>query len=124
MCTVHANRRRSADRTGERRADAGENVTERIVQRVFSQALDLIVHIDRDDARDIGTVRRSGDGDHRAGADGRGRAIVRADLLARRARATVGVDGRDPAALEARVDRALPGGDTLRGMLESPRVGA
>jgi hypothetical protein len=28
---------------------AGENVTERIVRKVFSQSLDLVVHVDRDD---------------------------------------------------------------------------
>ena len=28
---------------------AGENVTERIVRKVFSEALDLVVHLDRDD---------------------------------------------------------------------------
>jgi hypothetical protein len=29
--------------------DEGENVTERIVRRVFSQSLGLVVHLDRDD---------------------------------------------------------------------------
>jgi hypothetical protein len=28
---------------------AGENVTERIVRKVFSQSLDVVVHLDRDD---------------------------------------------------------------------------
>jgi hypothetical protein len=28
---------------------AGENVTERIVRKVFSESLDVVVHVDRDD---------------------------------------------------------------------------
>ena len=30
---------------------AGENVTERVVRKVFSEALDLVVHVDREDGR-------------------------------------------------------------------------
>jgi hypothetical protein len=30
---------------------AGENVTERVVRKVFSEALDIVVHVDRDDGR-------------------------------------------------------------------------
>ena len=39
---------------------AGENVTERIVRKVFSDALDVVVHLDRDDVGDAasGTIRR------------------------------------------------------------------
>jgi len=39
---------------------AGENVTERIVRKVFSAALDVVVHLDRDDTThgDTDTVRR------------------------------------------------------------------
>ena len=39
---------------------AGENVTERIVRKVFSGALDVVVHLDRDDLRHegSGTIRR------------------------------------------------------------------
>jgi pilus assembly protein CpaF len=125
MCTVHANRAPEALTALVNAAlMAGENVTERIVQRVFSHALDLIVHVDRDDTRDIGTVRRQVTeitalvptvGDEQSFEP----IFVRA-ALGRPLEWT----GAIPPALEARVDRALPGGETLRGMLESPGVRA
>ena len=37
---------------------AGENVTERVVQRVFSSALDLVVHVERRDQAEPGRARR------------------------------------------------------------------
>ena len=60
MCTVHANSGPEALNALVNAAlMAGENVTERIVRRVFSQALDVVVHVDRDDApRGAGAVRR------------------------------------------------------------------
>ena len=60
MCTVHANSGPEALNALVNAAlMAGENVTERIVRRVFSQALDVVVHVDRDDApRGVGAVRR------------------------------------------------------------------
>src|ERR1700693_6639139 len=58
MCTVHANRAPEALNALVNAAlMAGENVTAEIVRRVFSQALDIIVHVDRDDAsRGAGAV--------------------------------------------------------------------
>jgi len=61
LCTVHANSAAEAlDALVNAALMAGENVTERIVRKVFSGALDVVVHLDRDDARDAGTgtIRR------------------------------------------------------------------
>jgi pilus assembly protein CpaF len=125
LCTVHANSASEAlDALVNAALMAGENVTERIVQRVFSQALDLIVHIDRDDARDIGTVRRQVTEITAlvptVGSEQSFEPIFVRAALGRPLEWT----GAIPPALEARVNRALPGGETLRGMLESPRGGA
>jgi len=37
---------------------AGENVTERIVRKVFSESIDVVVHVDRDDTVGDGTGAR------------------------------------------------------------------
>ena len=61
LCTVHANSASEAlDALVNAALMAGENVTERIVRKVFSQSLDLVVHLDRDDARsgDGNSIRR------------------------------------------------------------------
>ena len=60
MCTVHANSGPDALNALVNAAlMAGENVTEGIVRRVFSQALDVVVHVDRDDSsRGAGGARR------------------------------------------------------------------
>jgi pilus assembly protein CpaF len=51
LCTVHANSAAEAlDALVNAALMAGENVTERIVRKVFSEALDVVVHLDRDDA--------------------------------------------------------------------------
>ncbi|MFM8304588.1 MAG: CpaF family protein [Actinomycetota bacterium] len=48
LCTVHANSAPEALHALVNAAlMAGENVTERVVQRVFSAALDLVVHVER-----------------------------------------------------------------------------
>jgi pilus assembly protein CpaF len=48
VCTVHANSASEALHALVNAAlMAGENVTERVVQRVFSSALDLVVHVER-----------------------------------------------------------------------------
>jgi pilus assembly protein CpaF len=50
LCTVHANTARDALNALVNAAlMAGENVTESIVRKVFVEALDLVVHVDRDD---------------------------------------------------------------------------
>jgi pilus assembly protein CpaF len=51
LCTVHANSASEAlDALVNAALMAGENVTERIVRKVFSESLDVVVHLDRDDA--------------------------------------------------------------------------
>src|ERR1700693_5775434 len=50
LCTLHANSAQDAVNALVNAAlMAGENVTERIVRRIFVEALDLVVHVDRDD---------------------------------------------------------------------------
>jgi pilus assembly protein CpaF len=52
LCTVHANSAPEAlDAIVNAALMAGENVTERIVRKVFSESLDVVVHLDRDDLR-------------------------------------------------------------------------
>ena len=60
LCTVHANSARDAVNALVNAAlMAGENVTEPIVRRIFVEALDVVIHVDRDDAgRTDGHVRR------------------------------------------------------------------
>ena len=60
LCTVHANSAGEAlDALVNAALMAGENVTERIVRKVFSESLDVVVHVDRDDvAGDADAVRR------------------------------------------------------------------
>jgi pilus assembly protein CpaF len=51
LCTVHANSAAEAlDALVNAALMAGENVTERIVRKVFSESLDVVIHLDRDDA--------------------------------------------------------------------------
>lgn len=50
LCTVHANSAAEAlDALVNAALMAGENVTERIVRKVFSESLDVVVHLERDD---------------------------------------------------------------------------
>lgn len=52
LCSIHANGAADAlDALVNAALMAGENVTERVVAKVFSEALDLVVHVDRNDAR-------------------------------------------------------------------------
>jgi pilus assembly protein CpaF len=127
MCTVHANSAREAVNALVNAAlMAGENVTEHIVRKVFGEALDLVVQLDRDDVGrdDDGRIRRQvteitaiapAMTDDQTFEpifvrDGVGRPLEWTGIL--------------PASLEARVDRALPSGTTLRSLLERRRVRA
>jgi pilus assembly protein CpaF len=61
LCTVHANSAAEAlDALVNAALMAGENVTERIVRKVFSASLDVVVHLDRDDivSSDADAIRR------------------------------------------------------------------
>src|SRR5262249_18070923 len=115
MCTVHANRAPDALTALVNAAlMAGGNVTERVGQRVFSQAVDLIVHVDRDDTRDSTSVRRQVTEITAlvpsVGHDQSFEPIFVRGTLGRPLEWT----GAIPPALEARVDRALPRGARLR----------
>ena len=121
LCTVHANSAIEAlDALVNAALMAGENVTERVVRKVFAGSLDVVVHLDRDDLpqHDAGGLRREV-------------VEIAAVVPALRddftvepvfARAALGRPlewtGALPAGLEARVDRSLPNGWTLRGILE------
>ncbi len=124
MCTVHANSAPEALNALVNAAlMAGENVTERIVRRVFSQALDVIVHVDRDDApRDSGSVRRQITEIIAVvptlGEEQTFEPIFVRSALGRPLEWT----GAVPPGLEARVDRALPRGMRLRDLLEQSEM--
>jgi pilus assembly protein CpaF len=124
LCTLHANSARDAVNALVNAAlMAGENVTERIVRRIFVEALDLVVHVDRDDiARADGHVRRQvteisavvpslTDGETYEPIfvrDGLGRPLEWTGAL--------------PPSFERRVDRVLPEGEGLRRLLERGRA--
>lgn len=120
MCTVHANSAPDALNALVNAAlMAGENVTERIVRRVFSEALDVIVHVDRDDAsRGAGAVRRQVTEITAVvpnlGAEQTFEPIFVRDGLGRPLEWT----GALPPGLETRLDRALPRGMRVRGLLD------
>jgi pilus assembly protein CpaF len=126
LCTIHANTARDAVNALVNAAlMAGENVTERIVRKIFVEALDLVVHVDRDDlVRGEGRVRRQvteitavvpslTDGETCEPIfvrDGLGLPLEWTGAL--------------PPGLEQRVDRALPRGMRLRKLVERGRIPA
>jgi pilus assembly protein CpaF len=120
MCTVHANTAPDAVNALVNAAlMAGENVTEQIVRRVFSQSLDVIVHVDRDDAsRGAGAVRRQVTEITAVvpslGTEQTFEPIFMRNGLGRPLEWT----GALPPGLEARLDRALPRGTHVRGLLD------
>jgi pilus assembly protein CpaF len=60
LCTVHANSAPDALHALVNAAlMAGENVTEKVVQRIFAQALDLVVHLERHDSNATGDPART-----------------------------------------------------------------
>jgi pilus assembly protein CpaF len=120
LCTVHANSAVDAINALVNAAlMAGENVSERIVRKVFVEALDLVVHVDRDDGpRADGRTRRQiteitavvpslAD-------DQTCEPIFVRDGLG----APLQWTGALPPRLEDRVDRALPEGMRLRTLVE------
>jgi pilus assembly protein CpaF len=120
LCTLHANSGRDAVNALVNAAlMAGENVTERIVRRIFVEALDLVVHVERDDvARPDGHVRRqvteiTAVVPSLTDAETYEPIFVR-DGLGRPLEWT----GALPPAFEQRVDRVLPEGAGLRRVLE------
>jgi pilus assembly protein CpaF len=124
LCTVHANSASDAVNALVNAAlMAGENVTERIVRKVFSEAIDLVVQLDRDDApRGEAGVRRQVTEITAVvptmAADHTYEPIFVRDGLGGR----LGWTGALPPGLEQRVDRVLPEGVRFRPMLEQARV--
>src|SRR6185369_8834038 len=97
--------------------------TEQIVRRVFSQALDVIVHVDRDDAsRGAGAVRRQVTEITAVipslGGEQSFEPIFVRDGLGRPLEWT----GALPPGLESRLDRALPEGVRVRGLLDQTQM--
>ncbi len=121
LCTVHANRAADALHALVNAAlMAGENVTEHVVRTVLSQSLDLVIHLDRDDVS-----HGDGDGVRRQvveitgvvpsiGADFSLEPIFVRQGLGQRLEWT----GVVPERLEARVNRLLPDGMSLRSIAE------
>jgi pilus assembly protein CpaF len=123
LCTLHANGARDAvDALVNAALMAGENVTERIVRKIFAGALAVVVHVDRDDAAAAeGRIRRQvteitavvpslADGETYE-------PIFVRETLGAPLRWT----GALPPALEARVDRMLPRDRKLRRLVEAGR---
>jgi len=124
LCTVHANSATEAlDALVNAALMAGENVTEPVVRRVFSRSIDIVVHVERNAAgsatsgrevREIVAVAPSL-------ADG----FTCEPLFTRTAPGRpLEWTGALPAALEARIDRALPAGTRLRDHLDVAAVPA
>jgi pilus assembly protein CpaF len=126
LCTVHANGAPEALHALVNAAlMAGENVREHVVRRVFSESLDLVVHLDRDDVpSDGGGIRRQvmeitavvpalSD-------DFTSEPVFVREALGRPLEWT----GAVPERLARRVERVLPAGTTLRSLLERGGRGA
>jgi pilus assembly protein CpaF len=124
LCTIHANSARDAVNALVNAAlMAGENVTERIVRKIFTEALDVVVHVDRDDVgRGDGRVRRQVT-EITAVVPSLAEGETYEPIFSR---AGIGKPlewtGATPPGLEERVDRALPGGLRLRKVLERGRM--
>jgi pilus assembly protein CpaF len=126
LCTIHANSARDAVNAFVNAAlMAGENVTESIVRKVFVDALDLVVHVDRDDiARGERGIRRQVTEITAVVPSLRDGETFEPLFV----RETIGRPlqwtGALPPQLEARVDRALPDGVRLRELIERGDVSA
>ena len=120
LCTVHANSAPEALHALVNAAlMAGENVTERVVQRVFSSALDLLVHVER-------TVGDGGIGIQRCVTEITAVVPALSDgftcepvFVRDEADGMLRWTGTIPARLEARADRALGRRGALRSAIES-----
>lgn len=123
LCTVHANRAIDALHALVNAAlMAGENVTEHIVRKVFSESLDLVVHVDRDDVArgeaGASTLRREVM-EITAVVPTLGRDFTVEPIFERAALgAPLRWTGSIPAPLETRIDRAMPAGITARRILD------
>ena len=120
LCTVHANRAGEViDALVNAALMAGENVTEAIVRRVFSAAIDLVVHVDRGDSAEGEGIRRRVT-EIAAVVPGFGDRATLEPLFVRTAPACpLEWTGAIPPALEERMGRVLSGGRALRAVLDS-----
>ncbi|HZP29993.1 MAG TPA: ATPase, T2SS/T4P/T4SS family [Acidimicrobiia bacterium] len=126
LCTVHANGAPEALQALVNAAlMAGENVREQVVRRVFSESLDLVVHLDRDD------VPSDRDGIRRQVMEITAVVPALSDdftcepVFVREALGRPLVwTGAVPERLARRVERVLPRGTTLRSLLEGGGRGA
>jgi len=125
LCTIHANNAAEALHALVNAAlMAGENVTERIVRKVFSQSLDLVVHLDRDDIppNDTDGIRRQ-IMEIVAVVPALSEDFTVEPIFVREALGRPLVwTGVLPARLETRVDRSLPRGLSLRSIVEGAEV--
>lgn len=123
LCTVHANAAPDALHALVNAAlMAGENVTERIVRKVFSESLDLVVHVDRDDTSSANGIRRQVT-EITAVSPALTDGFTCEPIFVRE---TIGAPlvwtGALPVRLAARVGRALPSGQQLRDVVEQERI--
>src|SRR5690349_14770677 len=122
LCTVHSNSAPDALNALVNAAlMAGENVSERIVRKVFSEALDLVVHVDRDDVARGGGIRRQIT-EITAVTPALHDSFTCEPLFVRRSLGQpLEWTGAVPERLEARIARVVPGAAGLRELLERPR---
>lgn len=119
-CTVHANSASDAlEALVNAALMAGENVPERVVRKVFSSSIDLVVHLDRETEKTSGSVRRE-TVEIRAVVpalhdDFSSEPIFERGSLGEPLRWTGALP---PADLTERMERALPPGTSLRSVLE------
>lgn len=119
-CTVHANSAKDAlEALVNAALMAGENVPERVVRKVFSSSIDIVVHLDREVDTDTASVRRE-TVEIRALVpalhdDFSSEPIFARESLGRSLRWT---GASPPTELTRRIERALPAGTSLRGVLD------
>jgi pilus assembly protein CpaF len=119
LCTVHANSAPEAlDALVNAALMAGENVTERVVQRVFSAALDLVVHVERLAAEEGGGIRRRVT-EITAVVPSLGEGFTCEPIFTQDGRHGLQWTGAVPERLEDRADRSLGARGALRRILES-----
>lgn len=119
LCTIHANTAIDALSALVNAAlMAGENVTERVVRRVFAESLDLVVHVDREDlGGDTGIRRRVME--IAAVLPAMGDDFTTEPIFTRQSPGTpLEWTGHIPEALEVRMDRVLAPEATTRALLE------
>lgn len=119
-CTVHANSAADAlEALVNAALMAGENVPERVVRKVFSNSIDLVVHLDRNTDVEAGLVRRE-TLEIRAVVpalhdDFSSEPIFIRDSMGQPLRWT---GAAPPGDLERRIERVLPAGTRLRSLLD------